>query len=253
MNTRQIVDRLKLIESLAYIPRVGSTNELARRVADECLENDIALPSAVLIAGEQTAGKGRGARGWYSPARRGIYATAMVTRRTSDCALIPLEIANLVAGFLREVYRVEARIKWPNDILVEGRKIAGILIEARARDTEIFLLIGIGINVLASDRAATPEATSVEEVRREAIDLDSATVAFIEHLDDVLSRSVDPVAILEQWRGLAVHQKGEKIESRVGNETIRGTWEGIDETGRAMIRQGSETVRISAGDLIVVE
>ena len=145
LDTRRIVEHLKTIESLAVIPRVASTNLIARRIVAECIENELSLPQAVIIAEEQFAGMGRNSRSWSSPAGKGIYATILLTRPTAELPLIPLAVANIVVTYLHDVFSIDARIKWPNDILVDGRKIAGILIEARIQDDRTFLVIGVGI------------------------------------------------------------------------------------------------------------
>src|SRR3954451_21604289 len=134
MDTRRIVDRLTTIESIAVIPRVASTNLVARRIVNECIENELSLPKGIIIAGEQFAGRGRNARQWSSPPGKGIYATTMITCTPAELPLVPLEMANVVASFLRDVFAIDARIKWPNDVLAGGRKIAGILIEARIQE-----------------------------------------------------------------------------------------------------------------------
>src|SRR5258706_13237409 len=144
LDTRAIVDRLTVLESIALIPRVASTNLIARRIVDECIQNEVSLPHAMIIAGEQFAGRGRNARQWSSPPGKGIYATTLHVRPADELPMVPLEIANIVASFLRETFGIDARIKWPNDVLVGGRKIAGILIEARMRDDRVFRLIGTG-------------------------------------------------------------------------------------------------------------
>src|SRR5438094_471980 len=84
LDTRRIVDSLKTIESLAVIPRVASTNLIARRIVAECIENELSLPQAMIIAEEQTAGIGRNARSWSSPAGKGIYSTILLTRPASE-------------------------------------------------------------------------------------------------------------------------------------------------------------------------
>src|SRR5262245_44735401 len=139
LDTRTLVDRLTTVECIAVISRVASTNLLARRVVDECIQNEVPLPNAMIIAGEQTAGRGRNTRQWSSPPGKGIYATTLLMRPAGELAMVPLEIANIIASYLREIFGIEARIKWPNDILVDGRKIAGILIEARMHDDHAYL------------------------------------------------------------------------------------------------------------------
>src|SRR5437764_15129084 len=164
IDTRRLVDRLTTIESIAVIPRVASTNLVARRIVNECIENELSLPKAIIIAREQFAGRGRNARQWSSPAGKGIYATTLLPRPARELPLIPLEMANIVASYLREVFAVDARIKWPNDILVGGRKIAGILIEARSHDDRVYLIIGTGVNVEPVQGDDRPNSVAIAEV-----------------------------------------------------------------------------------------
>ncbi len=120
IDTRAVVDRLHTLESLAIIPRVSSTNVVARRILEECLDNELSLPQAIIVAREQFAGRGRHDRRWSSPPGKGIYATTLLTRPSAELSLIPLEIANAIASFLCERFGITAGIKWPNDILVAG-------------------------------------------------------------------------------------------------------------------------------------
>ncbi|MGZ8851981.1 MAG: hypothetical protein ACXW2X_01200, partial [Thermoanaerobaculia bacterium] len=102
IDTRAIVGRLRTLESVAVIPRVASTNLVARRILHECLDNELSLPQAIIIAGEQFAGRGRNERAWSSPAGKGIYSTMLLTRPVDQLSLFPLEMANTVATYLRE-------------------------------------------------------------------------------------------------------------------------------------------------------
>lgn len=252
MNTRAIVANLRALESLAVISRVASTNLVARRVVNECIENELSLPQAMIVAREQTAGRGRNERSWSSPAGKGIYATTLLTRGVSELPLVPLEMANIVASYLREVFAIEARIKWPNDILADGRKIAGILIEARVQEERAYLLIGTGINVEPVVDEQRPNAVSIRELAGRDFDgIDQATAAFVEHVDARLARPLEHDRVLAEWRNLAVHRTGDRITCILGDRTVSGTWGGIDEHGRAVLRQGGEVITVSAGDLIL--
>jgi len=253
LDTCRLVARMHTIESIAVIPRVASTNLVARRIVDECVENELSLPQAIIIAGEQYAGRGRNARTWSSPAGKGIYATMILTRPVADLPLIPLAMANIVASYLREVFAVDARVKWPNDILVGGRKIAGVLIEARVQDDRVHLLIGIGINVEPVSGESRPNAVAIREVTSRPFGgIGNATEAFIEHLDERLARPLERDAVLDEWRAHSVHQAGDRITCVIGERIVKGTWGGIDEHGRALVRSGEETVVVAAGDLILV-
>lgn len=252
INTRQIVDRLRLIESVAVIPRVASTNLVARRIVNECIDNELSLPQAIIVAREQFAGRGRNQRSWSSPAGKGIYATTMLTRPAEEVPLLPLHMAVIIASHLREAYGIEAGIKWPNDVLAGGKKIAGILIEARFQEGRGYLLIGTGINVEPVKDDTRPNATSIREVARgDAGSIDEVTERFILAVDSALAATQDRKAILETWRRLSIHHEGDAVSCVLGERTVSGQWAGIDEHGRAMLRNGAEVTVVSAGDMIV--
>jgi BirA family transcriptional regulator, biotin operon repressor / biotin---[acetyl-CoA-carboxylase] ligase len=252
LDTRKLVDRLTTLESIALIPRLASTNLVARRVVNECIENELSVPQAMIIAGEQFAGRGRNARQWSSPAGKGIYATTLLMRPAAELPMVPLEMANIVASFLRETFGADARIKWPNDILVGGRKIAGILTEARMHEEHVFLIVGTGVNVEPVSSEDRPNATSIAEVaQRDFRGVAAATEAFIDYMDSRVSRTFEQPRVLEEWRQLAVHAEGDRVACVLNDRIVTGTWTGIDEHGRALLRDGHELIKVSAGDLIL--
>jgi len=167
-------------------------------------------------------------------------------------------MANIVAGYLRDVFGIDARIKWPNDVLavasggalINAKKIAGILIEARIQDDRAFLIIGTGVNVEPVPDA--PNAIAISEASPRAFTgIDDATIAFIEHLDARLAHPFAHDDVIEEWRRLSVHKPGDRITCVIGERTVTGTWNGIDEQGRALLRNGGETIAVSAGDIIL--
>ena len=90
-------------------------------------------------------------------------------RRATELALVPLEMANMSAGYLRDEFSVDARIKWPNDIVVGGRKIAGLLIEARVQDARAYLGIGVGVNAHAAEIVAEARFHEAASTRGERL------------------------------------------------------------------------------------
>jgi BirA family biotin operon repressor/biotin-[acetyl-CoA-carboxylase] ligase len=252
IDTNAVADPFKFLESLAVIPRVSSTNLIARRVVNECIENELSLPRAIIVAGEQFAGRGRNQRTWSSPAGKGIYSTTLLSCSVRELPLVPLEMANIVAAYLREVFAIDAKVKWPNDILADNRKIAGILIEARVQEERAYLLIGTGINVEPVSDATRPNAVAISELSPRGLHgIESATVAFIEHVDERLARGFDHDRVLAEWRAHTIHRPGDRITCVIGERTLIGTWSGIDEDGRALLHSGDETIAVSAGDLIL--
>jgi len=252
IDTQQVVARFKSLESLAVLSRVSSTNVIARRVVNECIENELSLPKAMIVAGEQTAGRGRNQRTWSSPPGKGIYATTLLACSLRELPLVPFEMANIVASYLHEVFAIDARVKWPNDVYANGKKIAGILIEARVQEDRAYLLIGTGINIEPVKGDDRPNAITLSELSpRDFHGIENATLAFIEHVDERLSRTFDHDRVLEQWRARVIHNPGDRITCVIGERTIIGTWSGIDEDGRALLHSGDETIAVSAGDLIL--
>ena len=254
IDTRAVVGRLRTIESLAIIPRVASTNLVARRIVSECIDNDLSLPQAIIVAREQFAGRGRNERSWSSPAGKGIYATTLLTRTAEQTPLLPLSMATILARFLVDRFGVDARIKWPNDVMAGGRKIAGILIEGRSHEDRSYLVIGTGVNVEPVDDDQRPNATSIRQTATKPVGtIDEVIVSFIEHLDTSLSGHPKREQVLADWRALCVHATGDPITCVLSDRTVEGAWSGIDDSGRALLRSASGITAVSAGDLILTD
>lgn len=251
LDIHALARRLRTIESIAILPRARSTNLLGSRVIAECIGNEISLPTAIIIAREQTEGRGRNGRTWHSPPEAGIYSTTLVTRTPDMLMQVPLETGVAVAAFLRDTYNLDARVKWPNDVLIGGEKIAGSLIEARTHEGSVYVLIGIGINVTTTAEPRVDNATSIARSLGKTVELDTVTERFIEHFDRRLTDVVGSESIFSEWRGISAHREGDPVSCRVGERTISGRWSGIDEFGRALIADGNEVVPISSGELIV--
>lgn len=139
------------LRGVTVLEQVDSTNsELARRVPAE-------QHGHALLAERQTAGRGRGARRWHSPPGGNVYLSFgwRFSRAPADLAALPLAVAVVLAETLAASGLPGAGVKWPNDILAGGRKLAGILVESQARGGGTSVIAGLGINVrMAGDEAA---------------------------------------------------------------------------------------------------
>jgi BirA family transcriptional regulator, biotin operon repressor / biotin---[acetyl-CoA-carboxylase] ligase len=252
INTREVVATLRTLESVAIIPRVSSTNLIARRIVKECIDNELSLPQAIIIAGEQFAGRGRNERVWSSPPGKGIYATMLLTRPADEMPFVPLLMASILARYLIDTFGIDARIKWPNDVMADGHKIAGILIEARVHEGKAYMLIGIGVNVEPVQDDNRPNATAIRDVAaRDYRGIEDATRRFIDSVDAGISRKFERAATLDEWRRLSIHRTGDAITCVLGDRTVSGAWGGIDEHGRALLKHRDQTIAVSAGDLIL--
>ncbi|MDO5298725.1 MAG: biotin--[acetyl-CoA-carboxylase] ligase [Clostridia bacterium] len=142
---RQGLDTSWAGREIVYLRSVDSTNRYARQLAQEG-----AAHGTLVLADEQTAGRGRRGRGWISPAGESIYMTLILRPQAhpSQVAQLSLATALAVAQGITRSCGVEARIKWPNDIVCQGRKVCGMLLEMNADEQSVHdVVAGIGINV----------------------------------------------------------------------------------------------------------
>jgi BirA family biotin operon repressor/biotin-[acetyl-CoA-carboxylase] ligase len=237
--------------SIHALDEVSSTNEYAFRLATEG-----AAHGEVVIAEHQTQGKGRRGRTWESPRGLNLYFSVILRpelppQRAPELTLVA---AVALAETLREA-GVEAEIKWPNDLQVDGRKIGGILTEMSA-DTESvhFVIVGIGVNLNARREEFPPEvarvATSVLETRGERVPRALFAAALWTRLEAWLDRHVDEgfEPVRQAWRALSC-TLGTDVLVKTERRELRGVAEDIDETGALMVKTPEGMERVVAGDV----
>jgi BirA family transcriptional regulator, biotin operon repressor / biotin---[acetyl-CoA-carboxylase] ligase len=206
-----------------------STNERAKLLAAA------GAPHGTLVtADEQTAGRGRQGRAWTAPPRSAVLMS-LVLRELDE--RLPLTAA--VA--LCEALPLEAAIKWPNDVWIEGRKVAGILLEGRPQ--EGWAVLGVGVNV-TTERFPAELAESATSLRLAGSAATPAQV--LADLLESLSRwlSAPPERVLETWRSLDA-LKGERVRWTGGE----GIADGIDDSGALRVETGSGLVTLDAGEV----
>ncbi|WAC90544.1 biotin--[acetyl-CoA-carboxylase] ligase [Mycobacterium sp. Aquia_213] len=238
---------------LEVVEQTGSTNAdlLARAAAG----TDIA--GAVLIAEHQTAGRGRHGRGWTASPRAQItmsVAVSVVDVPVTGWGWLPLAtgvaVVDAVAPLLQPT-GVELGLKWPNDVLAGGGKLAGILAEV-ARPV---VVIGLGLNVTqAPEEVDGPGATSLFDLGVAALDRDQLVRTVLRELGGRIvawqaARGADwQLAADYRARSLTI---GTRVRAQLpGGKEIVGTASGIDDHGRLCLETGNETVVVSAGDVV---
>ncbi|MDP6448944.1 MAG: biotin--[acetyl-CoA-carboxylase] ligase [Dehalococcoidales bacterium] len=234
-------------QKIIYYPRLTSTMDVARRVARQG-----AVEGTVVVADEQTVGKGRVKRVWLSP--RGSIALSLILHPDTSCLSDLIVLSSLaVARSLKTVTGLEAQIKWPNDILVRGRKVCGILVENDWREKRVaYTIIGIGINVnfrLADFSGILPEATSlVDEIGKEVSRLDLVRALFTE-MERLYLALPGGDSIYREWRTRLV-TLGRKVRVESGQTILEGIAESVARDGSLLLRHpdGSST-RIVTGDV----
>lgn len=243
-------------QKLAYYPHLGSTNAEANQLARSgCPEG------MVVVAEEQQGGRGRLGRGWFSPGQRGLWFSVVLRPPVAigDTPQVTMVLAVAVAMALREHAGVAADIKWPNDILVQGKKICGILVELKAEmDLVHFLVAGIGINVnLAREdfpRELVETATSLQletGALVPRVPLLRAVLVSLERWYQLwLREGFAPV--LAAWRGLCVTLNCPvTIHNSPGGQSYTGQALDVDETGALLVQRDDDgTVeRLMAGEV----
>lgn len=215
-----------------HLRRVNSTNDRARALAAA------GAPHGTLVtAAEQSAGRGRQGRMWAAPPGRSLLCSVIIR---DPSRLLPLAAGVAVA----ELVGAEARVKWPNDVLVDGRKIAGILVEGRPQ--ERWAVLGIGLNV----------AVRMGDLPAELHDRATTMGLGPEALDDVLARLL---AGLERWTPAdptrvlaAVRERDALLGRQIRWAAGEGEGAGIDGDGRLVVLTHRGRVALDAGEVHLV-
>jgi BirA family biotin operon repressor/biotin-[acetyl-CoA-carboxylase] ligase len=238
-----------------HFTSVGSTNDVAARLASGGAEEGTAV-----VADMQTAGRGRLGRRWFSPPGAGLYVSVVFRPPAGpdpDAAppsLLTLALGVALAEGLRTSTGLDVHIKWPNDLVVVRRKVAGILAEGFDLGTSAaHIIAGFGINLRAA--AYPPEiaarATSIEVELGRSVD---RGVVLAEVLAAIAARYRDLVGarfgvILSRWQELAPSSRGTPIEWLTGDHVHRGITAGIDRDGALLVTTAGGVARVTAGEV----
>ncbi len=233
------------------LEEVDSTNELAKEyIADSLGEG------AVIVAEVQTQGKGRLDRVWESP-KGGLWLSIILkpgeTVIGDKMGVIPLMTGSAVAHAISTFAEIEARVKWPNDVVINGRKVCGILSQSIVHDDERWVVVGIGVNVNNKVREGyefSPVSTSLTEELGEELDVDSLmkiVVCELEHFYNLLKEDKSD-EVLEDWLGLS-DTIGKKVKITTPTEEIVGVARGIDENGALILElENGDSQIVNVGD-----
>ncbi|HXG22466.1 MAG TPA: biotin--[acetyl-CoA-carboxylase] ligase [Methylomirabilota bacterium] len=241
---------------LHFFPSIDSTNTHAARLAREG-----ATEGTAVIADEQTGGKGRLGRSWVSPPGVNLHLS-LILRPPLATTLVPqinLLAAIAVANAIRDVSSLSPAIKWPNDVLLQGKKVCGILAEMQTETGTLrSVVLGIGVNVNAPLSAFPPElhdkASSLFLTGGQFIDRAVFTAALLTHLEKlyVLWLERGFLAVRPAWEHYAAGLIGQQITVAAPEGTITGVVLGLDSDGALLLQDEGTTRRILAGDVTVV-
>ena len=239
---------------IVHAETLASTNaEAARRAAEGCAEGTL------VVAETQTAGRGRRGRHWESPPGAGIY-TSLVLRPDLPLDRVPLLTLLTAVAAAEAVHAATGeapQIKWPNDLLFKGRKIAGVLIEVASEiDAVAYAVIGLGMNVNTAPASlpARPlyPASSLRAELGRAVDRAQLLAGWLNRMEvwyRRLAAADGDVRLVARWRALA-GTLGRTFTVNTGRETIRGCAVDLDADGALIVADDTgERRRILSGDL----
>ena len=238
-----------------YFESVGSTNNIAYEMAEEGAQE-----GTVVIANEQTKGKGRLGRVWDSPADTGVYLSCILRPdiAPNEVPEITLVTAVSVVKAIRKFSGVQALIKWPNDILISDKKSGGILTELKAETDKInFVILGIGININTVTSELPGGATSVKKETKSSADL--SRVEFIKILLTELENEYAKFrengfsSIRNDWKSLSCTLERYVSVATGAKKKFYGKAIDVDEKGALIVRSDSGEERtFLSGDVTLI-
>lgn len=239
---------------VVYYDSVDSTNTEAKRLADKN-----AVHGTLVAAGTQTAGKGRRGRAWTSDPGTGVWMTVILRPEFSppSASMLTLIMGMAVAKAAEELTGLEAKIKWPNDVVLNGRKICGILTEMSAEPDYIHhVIIGVGVNVNIDsfpDELKEKATSFLQETGEEyrLADIIERIGILFEHYYGIFIRTGDLLALREEYnqRLAGLHKAVRVLDP---HEPFEGISRGINELGELVVELEDKSVRnVYAGEISV--
>ena len=226
------------------------------------MARDGVAEGVVVFAESQTRGRGRLSRRWESSVGKGLWFSLLLRPRLQpqEATRITIAAATALSRAIRRVLGLEVEIKWPNDLLVQGRKVAGILTELAAEvDTIRHLVIGMGVNANQSlsdfPRELQPIVTSLRRETGADVDRSALAAAILEELDHDYARVCEGrfEEIAAEWeRGCTT--LGRTVRIQVGGRIVQGRAEALDPEGALLVRTHHGNLeRVLGGDVTVLK
>ncbi len=241
--------------NICYEDSIPSTNNLAKEIANVGCENGL-----LVVAEEQAAGKGRLSRGWISPYAKGLWFSVVLKPPflPQEASKFTLLAAVAVVKAINKIKGVDAAIKWPNDILLLGRKLVGILTEMNAEFGHInYVVIGIGINTNTTPddypEEVKPLAVCVADAAKEPFTRVQLLCDILKNMEDLYELAVAQGfdAVLEEWRQYSC-TLGQEVKVIAPDMTYFGKAEDIDSEGLLIVRKQDGTLeKVVAGDVSI--
>lgn len=236
-------------KKIHYFDDLTSTMDMAMQ-----LGLDGAANGSVVLAESQIKGRGRLGRGWLSPKYKGIYLSLILRPKIlpAACPVLTLMSAVSICEAVKGVLDLDVQIKWPNDLFMQNKKVAGILTEMNAEVDKVnFVVIGIGLNVNNDKKSLIAGATSLREQQGEEINRVVLLQDILRKLEDnyLLLEEKGEGEIINKWRNFTL-TLGTRVKVDYQHKHIEGQAIDIDSDGALLIRKDSGLIqKISSGDV----
>jgi BirA family transcriptional regulator, biotin operon repressor / biotin---[acetyl-CoA-carboxylase] ligase len=236
-------------DTIKWFEEVGSTNDVALQLAAH------GFAEGTLVGADmQTAGRGRQGRHWVSPPGAGLYVSIILRPPAGVAPLLTMAAGVAAADGIREATGLIVSLKWPNDVYVGSRKLAGILAEGGTSGSALdFVVLGTGINLMpaAYPPDVASRATSLEFELARPVDrglvLATCLAGLAHRYRQLMTGKREPV--LSAWRVYGAHTLGRAVECTVGSRTISGVAEDINDRGELLVRTGDQIVPVTSGEV----
>ena len=244
---------VKRVFAIHHVARTASTQDVVRRAA-----RSGAAEGFCCLADEQTAGRGRLGRAWFAPPGTALLASVLLSVQETAAQGIPFAAGLAMRDAIAATCGVEARLKWPNDLLVGGRKVAGILVEVAPPGTadqgRLALIAGAGVNLTVPSFPAGASGVSLHTVvvvpPRARRLLDAWLVQLDRRSNDLEERGLP--ALLTEWRRLA-DGLGAPVCVRTPAGPVEGVAEDLRGDGALLVRTRDGLIPVVAGDVQLIE
>ncbi len=237
--------------SLVYQPTVPSTNDQALKVAENPEAENLLFTTEY-----QSAGKGRRGRGWDVTDNCSLTFSLLLRPEIplQNLSMITLVMGMAVAEGIKKASGIDAKIKWPNDIIYQGKKLCGILTETSPDLKAVVIGVGLNVGLCEWPKELAEKAISLEECGWKEASREQVLCQILDsfhHLFALFSKSWDMTYLLEKYDSLLVH-KDKQILISAGKNSFEGISEGIDKNGCLLVKKESGQVTlVSAGEVSV--
>jgi BirA family transcriptional regulator, biotin operon repressor / biotin---[acetyl-CoA-carboxylase] ligase len=240
--------RWRTFENLACLAQTESSNDLARELIELYFDEEQEFPPSVVVAESQPAARGRTGR-WHAPPGRGLYFTLIVPAKGTLLSVVPIAVARWTREAVSEATGVVSELKWPNDLYVGRRKLAGILPEARTQGDRTMLAVGIGLNVSGSaESLGVPNATTLEQEAGRPIPRAALLQTLLDRIDRELVEP-DWEREIAAWERASLHRPGDRMTIRREGEELTGEYLGLDPSGFLRLKTERGVTVFPAGEV----